>query len=161
MQHYLLYLMSSHISIYVKNWERRRMIRTHSSLSIKVKLSNDCNCTFILTIHSTSTWHKSNQKRKELFNTITFYLLIMCISLSSYISLLNEWQSLSERTQLSTTIMSIITNAKKTSSSLNWELNQDIVCKKYYLWRAEQERCNIIKQHKHSHQEFTRASRAE
>ena len=27
---------------------------------------NDCNYTFILTIHSTSTWHKSNQKKKRV-----------------------------------------------------------------------------------------------
>ena len=27
---------------------------------------NDCNCTFILTIHSMSTWHKSNQKKKRV-----------------------------------------------------------------------------------------------
>ena len=33
---HLLYLMSSHTSIYVKNWECRRMIRTHSLLLIKV-----------------------------------------------------------------------------------------------------------------------------
>ncbi len=33
---HLLYLTSSHTSIYVKNWERRRMIRTHSLLLIKV-----------------------------------------------------------------------------------------------------------------------------
>ncbi len=50
---HLFYLTSSHISIYVKNWERRRMIRMHSSLSIRVKSSNDCDCMFILTIHST------------------------------------------------------------------------------------------------------------
>jgi len=63
---HLLYLTSSHISIYVKNWERRRTIRTHSSLLIKVKSSNDCDCTFILTIHSTSAWHKSNQEKKRI-----------------------------------------------------------------------------------------------
>ena len=40
------------------------------------------------------------KKRKELLSTITLYLLIVCISLSSHISLLNEWQSLSKRTQL-------------------------------------------------------------
>ena len=28
--------------------------------------SNDCDCTFILTIHSTSTWHKSNQEKKRV-----------------------------------------------------------------------------------------------
>ncbi len=34
-------------------------------------------------------------------------------------------------------------------------------CIEYRQWRAEQRRCVIIKQHKHSHQKFTRASRAE
>ncbi len=61
---HLLYLTSSHISIYMKNWERRRMIRTHSFLLIKVKSFNDCNCIFTLTIHSTFAWHKSNQEKK-------------------------------------------------------------------------------------------------
>ncbi len=42
------------------------------------------------------------KSRIELFNTITLYLLIMCISLSSHISLLDEWQSLNKRTQFST-----------------------------------------------------------
>ncbi len=28
--------------------------------------SNDCDCTSILTIHSTSTWHKSNQEKKRI-----------------------------------------------------------------------------------------------
>jgi len=28
--------------------------------------SNDCDRTFILTIHSTSTWHKSNQEKKRV-----------------------------------------------------------------------------------------------
>ncbi len=63
---HLLYLMSSHISIYMKNWERRRTIRTHSSLSIRVKSFNNCDCTSILTIHSTSTWHKSNQEKERI-----------------------------------------------------------------------------------------------
>jgi len=27
---------------------------------------NDCNCTFILTIYSTSMWHKSNQEKKRV-----------------------------------------------------------------------------------------------
>jgi len=27
---------------------------------------NDCDCTFILTIHSTSTWHKLNQEKKRI-----------------------------------------------------------------------------------------------
>ncbi len=156
---HLLYLTSSHISIYVKNWERRRMIRTHSSLLIRVKSFNDCDRTSILTIHSTSTWHKSNQEKERIIQYITLYLFIVCVSLSSYISLLNEWQSLSERTQLSTTTTSI-TGAKETSSSSNRESDRNIVCKEYYLWRAEQGRCGIIKQHRHSHQGFTRASRA-
>ncbi len=34
---HLLYLTSSHTSIYMKNWELKRMIRTHSLLLIKVK----------------------------------------------------------------------------------------------------------------------------
>jgi hypothetical protein len=39
------------------------------------------------------------KSRIELLNTIALYLLIICIFLSSHISLLNEWQSLSKRTQ--------------------------------------------------------------
>ncbi len=38
--------------------------------------SNDCDCMFILTIHSTFTWHKSNQEKKRVTqynHTLSFY----------------------------------------------------------------------------------------
>jgi len=38
--------------------------------------SNDCDCTSILTIYSTSTWHKSNQKKKRIIqynHTLSFH----------------------------------------------------------------------------------------
>ncbi len=37
---------------------------------------NDCDCTSILTIYSTSTWHKSNQEKKKVIqynHTLSFH----------------------------------------------------------------------------------------
>jgi len=93
---HLLYLTSSHISIYMKNWECRRMIRTHSSLLIRVKSSNDCDCTFILTIHSTSTWHKSNQEKKRIIQ-YNHILSSHCVHLSFIIYFSAQWMTIIER----------------------------------------------------------------
>ncbi len=93
---HLFYLTSSHISIYVKNWECRRMIRMHSSLSIRVKSSNDCDYTFILTIHSTSTWHKSNQKKKRIIQ-YNHTLSSHHVHLSFIIYFSAQWMTIIER----------------------------------------------------------------
>ncbi len=58
------------------------------------------------------------------------------------------------------TIMSI-TNAKRTSFIFKSKIESRHHCIKYHQWRAKQRWCIIIKQHKHSHQEFTWASHAE
>ncbi len=96
---HLLYLTSSHTSIYVKNWESMRTIRTHSLLSIRVMHRTIAIARlyqqFIQRLRDTSQF----KSRIELLNTIALYLLIVHISLSSHISLFNEWQSLSKRTQ--------------------------------------------------------------
>ena len=93
---HLLYLTSSHISIYVKNRERRRTIRTHSSLSIRVKSSNDCDRTPILTIHSTSTWHKSNQEKKRIIQ-YNHILSFHRVRLSFIIYFSAQWMAIIER----------------------------------------------------------------
>jgi len=93
---YLLYLMSSHIFIYVKNWECRRMIRTHSFLLIRVKSFNDCDCTFILTIHSTSAWHKSNQEKKRIIQ-YNHTLSSHHVHLSFIIYFSAQWMTIIER----------------------------------------------------------------
>ncbi len=93
---HLFYLTSSHISIYVKNWERRRMIRMHSSLLIRVKSSNNCNCIFILTIHSTFTWHKSNQKKKKIIQ-YNHTLSSHYVHLSFIIYFSAQWMTIIER----------------------------------------------------------------
>ena len=90
------------------------------------------------------------KRRKELFSTITLYLFIVRISLSSSISLLNEWQSLSKRTQFST----LQSWASRVQRNCLWRSrskieNRNIVCIEYRQWRAEQRRCVIIKQYRH------------
>ncbi len=93
---HLLYLTSSHISIYVKNWECRRIIRMYSFLLIKVKSFNDCNCTFILIIHSTSAQHKSNQEKKRIIqynHTLSFHH----VHLSFIIYFSAQWMTIIER----------------------------------------------------------------
>ncbi len=96
---HLFYLMSSHIFIYMKNWERRRMIKTHSSLLIKVKSFNDCNCIFILTIHSTSTWYKSNQEKKRIIqynHILSFHHMHISfiIYFSAQLMTIIEWENI-------------------------------------------------------------------
>jgi len=93
---HLLYLTSSHISIYVKNWERRRIIRMQSSLLIRVKSFNDCDCTFILTIHLTSTWHKSNQEKKRIIQ-YNHILSSHHVHLSFIIYFSAQWMIIIER----------------------------------------------------------------
>jgi len=93
---HLLYLMSSHISIYVKNRERRRMIRTHSSLLIRVKSFNDCDRMSILTIHSTSAWHKSNQEKKRIIQ-YNHILSSHHVHLSFIIYFSAQWMTIIER----------------------------------------------------------------
>ncbi len=70
----------------------------------------------------------------------------------------NHWVREHSSTYVTTTS---ITNAKKTSFVFESRIEPKHRCIEYRQWRAEQRRCVIIKQHRHSHQEFTRASRAE
>jgi len=77
---------------------------------------NDCNCTFILTIYSTSTWHKSNQEKKR----ITQYNHILSSHrshLSFIIYFSARWMTIikQKNTVFCVTIMSI-TSAKNSSS---------------------------------------------
>ncbi len=76
-----------------------RTIRTHSLLLIRAKHRTIAIARlyqqFIQRLRDTSQF----KSRIKLLNTIALYLLIVHISLSSHISLLNEWQSLSKRTQ--------------------------------------------------------------
>ena len=96
---HLLYLTPSHASIYVENREHKRTIRTHPLLSIRAKHRTIATARlyqqFIQRLRDTSQF----KSRIELLNTIALYLLIVRVSLSSHIPLLNEWQSLSKRTQ--------------------------------------------------------------
>jgi len=83
----------------VENRESMRTIRTHPLLSIRVMHRTIAIARlyqqFIQRLRDTSQF----KSRIELLNTITLYLPIVRVSLSSHISLLNEWQSLSKRTQ--------------------------------------------------------------
>ena len=85
-----------------------------------------------------------------------------CASLFHHIFLCsmnnNHW--VREHSSTYVTITSI-TSAKKTSFVFESKIESRHRCIEYHQWRAEQRRCIIIKQHRHSHQEFTRASRAE
>ncbi len=93
---HLLYLTPSHISIYVENRERRRTIRTHPPLSIRAKSSNDCDRTPILTIHSTSTWHKPNQEKERIIQ-YNHTLPSHRVRLSSIIYFSAQWMAIIER----------------------------------------------------------------
>ncbi len=78
--------------------------------------SNDCNCTSILTIYSTSTWHKSNQEKKRVTqynHTLSSHRL----HLSFIIYFSARWMTIikQKNTIFCATIMSIM-NVKNSSS---------------------------------------------
>ncbi len=56
---------------------------------------NDCDCTFILTIHSTSMWHKSNQEKKKVTQyNHTLYFHRVHLSFITYFSA--QWMTIIE-----------------------------------------------------------------
>ena len=85
-----------------------------------------------------------------------------CASLFHHIFLcsMNDNHWVREHSSTYVTITSI-TSAKKTSFVFESKIESRHRCIEYHQWRAEQRRCIIIKQHRHSHLEFSRASRAE
>ncbi len=77
---------------------------------------NDCDCTFILTIYSTFTWHKSNQEKKRIIqynHTLSFHHVHL--SFITYFSA--QWMIIIEQENavFDTTIMSITSATKSTS----------------------------------------------
>ncbi len=105
---------------------------------------------FILIIHSTSTWHKSNQEKKRI-TQYNHTLSSHRVHLSFITYFFAQWMIIIEWEHSSTyvTIMSI-TNAKKTSFVFELRIESKHRCIKYHQWRAEQRRCVINEQHKHS-----------
>ncbi len=107
---------------------------------------------FILIIHSTFTWHKSNQKKKRI-TQYNHTLSSHCEHLSfiTYFSaqwmIIIEWENAAS--SMYVTIMSI-TNAKKTSFIFESRIKSRHHCIKYHQWRAEQRRCVINEQYRHS-----------
>ncbi len=79
---------------------------------------NDCDCTSILTIYSTSTWHKSNQKKKRVIQyNHTLSSHHVHLSFITYFSA--QWMIIIEQENavFNTTIMSIMSAMKSTSRS--------------------------------------------
>ncbi len=105
---------------------------------------------FILIIHSTSTWHKSNQEKKRI-TQYNHTLSSHRVHLSFITYFFAQWMIIIELEHSSTyvTIMSI-TNAKKTSFVFELRIESKHRCIKYHQWRAKQRRCVINEQHKHS-----------
>ncbi len=88
----------------------------------------DCNCTSILTIHSTFTWHKSNQEKKKVTQyNHTLSLHHMHLSFITYFSaqwmIIIEW----ENTALCMLQSQALWMQRKRLSSLNQESNRDII----------------------------------
>ena len=79
---------------------------------------NDCDCMFILTIYSTSTWHKSNQEKKRIIQyNHTLSSHHVHLSFITYFSA--QWMTIIEQENavFNTTIMSITSAMKSTSRS--------------------------------------------
>ena len=137
---HLLYLTPSHTSIYVENRERRRTIRTHPHLSIRThphlsiraKSSNDCDRTPILTIHSTSTWHKPNQEKERIIQ-YNHTLPSHRVRLSSIIYFSAQWMAIieQENTALRTLQPRTQRVQRKRLSSSDRGSDRNIVCKRY------------------------------
>ena len=113
---HLLYLTSSHSSIYVKNRELKKTIRTHSLSLIKV------------TIHSTSTWHKLNQE-KERVTQYNHTLSSHCVHLSFITYFSAQWMTIIEQENAALRMLQSRASRvqRKRLSSLNQESNQNIV----------------------------------
>ncbi len=80
--------------------------------------SNDCNCTFILTIYLTFTWHKSSQEKKRVIQyNHTLSLRHAHLSFITYFSA--QWMTIIEQENavFDTTITSITSATKLTSRS--------------------------------------------
>ncbi len=101
-------------------------------------------------------------REEKSYSVQSHFTFSLCASLFHHIFLcsMNDNHWVREHSSMYVTITSI-TNAKKTSFVFESRIEPKHRCIKYRQWRAEQRRCVIIKQHRHSHQEFTRASRAE
>ncbi len=79
---------------------------------------NDRDCTFILTIYSTSTWHKSSQEKKRVIQyNHTLSSHHVHLSFITYFSA--QWMTIIEQENavFDTTIMSIMSATKSTSRS--------------------------------------------
>ena len=101
-------------------------------------------------------------REEKSYSVQSHSIFSSCASLFHHIFLcsMNDNHWVREHSSTYVTITSI-TSAKKTSFVFESRIESRHRCIKYRQWRAEQRRCIIIKQHRHSHQEFTRASRAE
>ncbi len=112
---------------------------------------NDCDCTFILTIYSTSTWHKSNQEKKRIIQyNHTLSLHHAHLSFITYFS--TQWMTIIEQENIVFNItITSITSAKKSSLTFMIEDRRSKHhCIEYHQWRVKQRRCIIIKQYRHS-----------
>ncbi len=79
---------------------------------------NDCDCTSILTIYSTSTWHKSCQEKKRIIQyNHTLFSHYAHLFFITYFSA--QWMTIIEQENavFNTTIMSITSATKSTSRS--------------------------------------------
>ncbi len=90
---------------------------TFSSID-QSQTSNDCDCTSILTIYSTSTWHKSNQEKERIIqynHTLSSHRARL--SFITYFSA--QWMTIIEQENavFGTTITSITSATESTSRS--------------------------------------------
>jgi len=137
---HLLYLTSSHTSIYVKNRERRRTIRTHSLLSIRAKHRT----TAIARLYQQSIQRLRDTSQEQ--NRVIQYNYTLSphrARLSFITYFFAQWMTIieQENTVFGITITSI-TNAKESSFVFATEDRKpEHRCIEYRQWRAEQRRC--------------------
>ncbi len=105
--------------IYLREKSRAQESDQNAFSSIdQSQTSNDCDCMFILTIYSTSTWYKSSQEKKKIIQyNHTLSSHHARLSFITYFSA--QWMTIIEQENavFNTTIMSIMNAMKSTSRS--------------------------------------------
>ena len=104
---------------------------------------NDYNRTFILTIYSTFTWHKSNQKKKKVIQ----YNHILsshhaCFSFITHFSA--QWITIIEQENAVLRYNHKHHKCKETFFIFKLKIESKHHCIKYHQWRAEQRWCITI-----------------
>ncbi len=101
---------------------------------------NDCDCMSILTIYSTSMWHKLNQEKKRIIQ-YNYTLSSHHVYLSFITHFFAQWMTIIEQENAVLRYNHKHYECKETSFIFKSRIKSKHHCIKYRQWRAEQRRC--------------------